>query len=77
MTREGDNGMADRLLQLPEIAERLGNMPEATVRYKRHRGELPFTFKLGRRVVAYESELEAWIAGVRASQNAGGPADAA
>lgn len=60
--------MTDPLLDLPEMASRM-RMPEATVRYKRHRGELPFTFKLGRKVVAYESELEAWIASQRAAQN--------
>ncbi|MEU4287800.1 helix-turn-helix domain-containing protein [Kribbella sp. NPDC026596] len=60
--------MTDRLLDLPEIANRT-RMPEATIRYKRHRGELPFTFKLGRKVVAYESELDAWIAAQRAAQN--------
>jgi len=61
--------MADRLLDLSEIADKT-RMPEATIRYKRHRGELPFTFRLGRRVVAYESELDAWIASVRAAQRA-------
>ena len=60
--------MTDRLLDLSEIANRT-LMPPATVRYKRHRGELPFTFKLGRKVVAYESELEAWIAAQRNAQN--------
>lgn len=60
--------MADLLLDLSEIAART-RMPEATIRYKRHRGELPFTFKLGRRVVAYESDLTAWIESIRAAQN--------
>ena len=68
--------MADHLLDLPEIAAKT-RMPEATVRYKRHRGELPFTFRLGRRVVAYESEVDAWIADQRATQKAGGPDAAA
>ena len=36
-------------------------MPVATLRYERHRGELPFIFKLGRRLVAYQSELNEWI----------------
>lgn len=57
----------DQLLDLSEIAAKL-RMPESTVRYKRHRGELPFTFRLGRRVVAYESEVEAYIAAQRAAQ---------
>ena len=64
--------MADQLLDLIEIAARL-RMPKATVRYKRHRGELPFTFRLGRRVVAYESEVDAYIAEQRAAQS-GSPA---
>jgi predicted DNA-binding transcriptional regulator AlpA len=59
--------MADRLLDLSEIAVKL-RMPIATVRYKRHRGELPFTFRLGRRVVAYESEVDDYIARQRAAQ---------
>jgi excisionase family DNA binding protein len=59
--------VADRLLDLTEIAARL-RMPKATVRYKRHRGELPFTFRLGRRVVAYESEVERYIAERRAAE---------
>jgi predicted DNA-binding transcriptional regulator AlpA len=65
--------MTDRLLGLAEIANRT-LMPEATIRYKRHRGELPFTFRLGRKVVAYESELEAWIAAQREAQSGGSAA---
>lgn len=59
--------MTGRLLDVDEIATRL-RMPKATVRYKRHRGELPFTFRLGRRVVAYEDEVDAYIASQRAAQ---------
>lgn len=59
--------MADGLLDLTEIAAKL-RMPVATVRYKRHRGELPFTFRLGRRVVAYESEVDDYVASQRAAQ---------
>lgn len=50
----------DRLLQLPEISERT-TLEEATLRWKRHRGELPFVFKLGRRLVAWERDVLAWI----------------
>lgn len=50
----------DRLLTLEEISD-FTHMPLATLRYKRHRGELPFIFKLGRRLVAYQSELDEWI----------------
>lgn len=50
----------DPLLTLEEISD-VTHMPLATLRYKRHRGELPFIFKLGRRLVAYQSELDEWI----------------
>jgi excisionase family DNA binding protein len=62
--------VADQLLDLTEIAAKT-RMPVDTVRYKRHKGELPFTFRLGRRVVAYESEVDAWITAQRAAQNDG------
>lgn len=50
-----------RLIYLPEIMERTG-MPEGTIRSKRHGGTLPFVWKLGRRLVAWEAELDAWMA---------------
>lgn len=49
-----------RLLTIPEIAEAT-RLPEATIRWKRHKGELPFTFKIGRRVVADEQDVRDWI----------------
>ncbi len=52
----------DRLLQLPEISE-TSTLTEATLRYMRHRGEGPPIFKLGRRLVCWESDLHAWIEG--------------
>lgn len=63
----GGEIVADRLLDLREISVKL-RMPLATVRYKRHRGDLSFTFRLGRRVVAYESEVDDYIASQRAAQ---------
>lgn len=50
----------DRLLPFDEVAQRL-LMPEPTVRWKRHQGDLPFLFKLGRRLVAWESDVLSWI----------------
>jgi predicted DNA-binding transcriptional regulator AlpA len=50
-----------RLLTLDEVAE-WTRTPVATLRYWRHRGQGPPTFKLGRRVVAREEDVEAWIA---------------
>jgi predicted DNA-binding transcriptional regulator AlpA len=60
--------MPDRILTLEEIAERT-RTPLNTLRYYRHRGEGPKTFKLGRRVVGMESDVERWIADQRAAQN--------
>lgn len=50
----------DKLLTLEQISE-LTHMPVATLRYKRHRGELPFIFKIGRRLVAHRGDLDKWI----------------
>jgi len=50
-----------RLLTLAEVAERT-RTPVATLRYWRHRGEGPPSFKLGRRVLVREEDLEDWIA---------------
>ena len=49
------------LLTLAEIAERT-RVPLATLRYWRHSGIGPDTFRLGRRVVAYESAVDRWVA---------------
>jgi predicted DNA-binding transcriptional regulator AlpA len=66
--------MADRILTLEEIAQRT-RKPINTLRWYRHRGEGPKTFKLGRAVVAYEHDVEAWIAEqAKASQHVGGDA---
>jgi hypothetical protein len=49
-----------RLLTLAEVAERT-RIPVATLRYLRGRGEGPPMFKLARRVVAREEDVECWI----------------
>lgn len=59
----------DRLIEIPEIAETI-RMPEATVRYKRHKGELPFIFKMSRRVVAWESDVLDYVESFRLAQQA-------
>jgi predicted DNA-binding transcriptional regulator AlpA len=60
-------GTTDPLLVIEEIAAKT-RMPEASIRWKKQRGELPFIFRLGRRLVAYESEVDAWIAQQRQAQ---------
>jgi predicted DNA-binding transcriptional regulator AlpA len=57
----GGNTTMGRLLTLDEVSERT-RTPLATLRYWRHMGQGPPTFKLGRRVVAREEDVEAWIA---------------
>lgn len=54
--------MNRKVLRLVEIATATG-VPESTLRYWRHRdrGEGPPMFKIGRRVVAYADEVDAWL----------------
>jgi predicted DNA-binding transcriptional regulator AlpA len=51
----------DDLMLTPEVALRV-RAPEATLRYWRHRGEGPRSFKVGRRVVYVRAEVERWLA---------------
>ena len=48
------------LLTLEEVAART-RIPVATLRYWRSIGTGPATFRLGRRVMAYEADVEEWI----------------
>lgn len=48
--------------------------PEETLRYWRHRGEGPASFKLGRRVVYYRDDVERWLAEQRQASLVGGDA---
>ncbi len=50
----------DRLLVTREVAE-AARAPESTVRYWRHVGIGPKSFKLGRRVVYREQDVREWI----------------
>lgn len=59
-----------RLLNIEDVSERTG-APVATIRYWRATGYGPAMFKLGRRLVIDEAELERWIA-----EKAGAPAGA-
>lgn len=51
----------DRLLTVPEVAEKLRTTP-GTLRWWRHVGQGPESFKVGRRVVYYASVIDAYIA---------------
>lgn len=37
-------------------------VPESTLRYWRHTGEGPISFKLGRRVLYRKADVDAWLA---------------
>lgn len=58
--------MTRSILRLPEVSDRTG-IPLATLRWWRHQGIGVPTFKLGRRVVAYADEVDAWVAAQRAA----------
>lgn len=50
----------ERLLTLEEIAE-VTRTPLSTLRHWRQQGGGPPTFRLGRRVVAREADVQAWV----------------
>lgn len=52
--------MARKILTLEEVGQRT-HLPIATIRYYRQTGQGPRLWKLGRRVVAYEDDVEAWL----------------
>ncbi|MFI6299576.1 helix-turn-helix transcriptional regulator [Nonomuraea sp. NPDC050790] len=60
----------DRLLTFPEEVCELTRMEAATWRYKRHRGEAPFLFRMGRRLYAWRSDVVAWIEAQRLADQA-------
>ncbi|HEV8164589.1 MAG TPA: helix-turn-helix domain-containing protein [Actinomycetota bacterium] len=53
--------MADRLLSVEEVAERLG-VPVSTLHYWSHRGEELVGARIGRRLRYRESQVDAYIA---------------
>lgn len=54
-----DSG-TDQLRTLEQVAEQL-NTPEATLRFWRHKGTGPRSFKLGRRVMYRQADVDAWL----------------
>ncbi|HEY0889664.1 MAG TPA: helix-turn-helix domain-containing protein [Nocardioides sp.] len=64
--------MSDPLVTIEELAERI-RTPEATLRFWRYKGTGPKSFKLGRRVMYRQSDIDSWLEDqYAASQN--GPA---
>ena len=66
-TRTPDAGSQPQLLTLAEAADRL-RTPVATLRYWRHLGIGPDSFRLGRRVVYRREDIDRWITGQHDSQ---------
>lgn len=56
----------EKLLSLTEVAEALGCSPD-TLRYWRKVEQGPQSFKLGRRVVYAESDVQGWVDAQRAA----------
>ena len=55
---------ARTLLRIEEVSARTG-VPVPTLRWWRHNGTGPESFKLGRRVVYEQADVQAWIAAQR------------
>lgn len=67
--------MESRYLTVEEAAARLRTKP-ATMHYWRHVGRGPASFKLGRRVLYKEGDVEAFVqAAIDAEKNRSTPAD--
>ena len=66
----------DRLLLMPEVSERT-RMSVDTLRYLRQTGGGPPSFRLGRRVVYPETQLNAWIREQEAAEREDRGGDAA
>lgn len=58
----------DRYVTTAEVAELCRTSPE-TVRYWRHIGKGPHSFKLGRKVLYLEADVKAWLDNARLAQN--------
>ena len=65
--------MTDTILTVTQVSDETG-VPVGTLRYWRHAGTGPESFKLGRRVVYRRSAVEAWIATQELATTRGGVA---
>lgn len=61
----------DEIIFSPEVTGLTG-LPDGTLRYYRHAGIGPASFKLGRRVVYRRSEVKRWIAEQESATRRGG-----
>lgn len=66
--------MADEILTTAQVCEHWPIFNEGTLRWMRHVGTGPASFKLGRRVVYRRSAIEKYIADQESSTTRGGAA---
>jgi predicted DNA-binding transcriptional regulator AlpA len=62
--------MPKAIIPLAEVSVRTGT-PVATLRYWRSKGGGPRTFRVGRRVMAFESEVDEWLQEQAAKEDRG------
>ncbi len=58
--RLADRGRADELLTIGEVAD-IVRVPVATLRYWRHLGTGPRSFRVGRGVRYWHNEVNSWL----------------
>lgn len=66
----------DRPLSTAEVSEETG-IPTATLRWFRHQGIGPRSYRLGRGVVYDRVDVDAWRAAKKAATSAGGTSEVA
>ncbi len=50
----------EKLLTLSEVSDRTG-IPEATLRFWRHKGTGPHSARIGRRIKYREADVQTWL----------------
>jgi hypothetical protein len=68
MAGDGRGRSGIKVLTVQEVAD-MTRLPLATLRWMRHRGDGQPMFRLGRRVVATEDDVLAWIGARRAADS--------
>lgn len=63
--------LANELMSTGQVSESY-SIAEATLRYWRHKGDGPPSFRLGRRVVYRRSDVEKWLTAQEAATVRGG-----
>lgn len=71
MNQQSDRSGGDELCTLADVAQLL-RVPPATLRYWRHLGTGPRSFRIGRHVRYYRGDVEAWLQEQRGQGSTGG-----